>query len=237
VGEVRAKVDGIVARAGCTVHYGGQFEAQQSASRTILLMGSGVVVFMLILLQASTRSLRVAVLVMLNLPLALIGGIAAVFILDSPSVVGNLAALAGLGGNYIAPVLSIATMVGFITLFGIAVRNGILLVNHYDHLRAEEGCTLAEAILRGSLERLVPILMTALTAALGLVPLALAGDKPGSELLAPLAAVVLGGLVTSTALNLFVVPAGYALAFRIPPSAFARAATQTATRPGDSHEV
>ena len=220
VGEVRAKVDGIVARAGCTVHYGGQFEAQQSASRTILGMGSGVVVFMLILLQASTRSLRVAVLVMLNLPLALIGGVAAVFILDSPSVLGNAAALVGLGGPYIAPVLSIATMVGFITLFGIAVRNGILLVNHYDHLRTAEGCSLPESILRGSIERLVPILMTALTAALGLVPLALAGDKPGSELLAPLAAVVLGGLVTSTALNLFVVPAGYALAFRIHPSAF-----------------
>jgi Cu/Ag efflux pump CusA len=107
-------------------------------------------------------------------------------------------------------------MVGFVTLFGIAVRNGILLVNHYDHLERHEGRSRAEAVVDGSMERLVPILMTALTAALGLLPLALAIDKPGSELLAPLAIVVLGGLVTSTILNLFVVPAGYALAFRIP---------------------
>jgi Cu/Ag efflux pump CusA len=110
-------------------------------------------------------------------------------------------------------------LVGFVTLFGIAVRNGILLVNHYDHLERVEGCSRREAIVRGSMERLVPILMTALTAALGLLPLALAAGKPGSELLAPLATVVLGGLITSTILNLFVVPAGYALAFRVPKSA------------------
>jgi len=215
VRSVQTKVDPIVARAGCTVHYGGQFEAQQSASRTILLMGSVVVVLMLVLLQASTGSLRVAVLVMLNLPLALIGGIAAIYLTES-SPVANALALVGLGGRYIAPVISIASMVGFVTLFGIAVRNGILLVNHYDHLQKEEGCPLPESIVRGSMERLVPILMTALTAALGLVPLALSGHKPGSELLAPLATVVLGGLVSSTLLNLFVVPAGYALAFRVP---------------------
>jgi HME family heavy-metal exporter len=213
---VQAKVDPIVAKAGCTVHYGGQFEAQRSASRTILVMGSFVVVVMLILLQASTGSLRVSLLVMLNLPLALIGGVVAVFLMGSPSVFDNTLALAGIGGRYVAPVLSIATLVGFVTLFGIAVRNGILLVNHYDHLQRHEGCSRAESIVRGSRERLVPILMTALTAALGLLPLALAGDKPGSELLAPLATVVLGGLVSSTVLNLFVVPAGYALAFRIP---------------------
>ncbi len=215
VAAVRAKVDPVVRRAGFTVHYGGQFEAQQSASRTIYGMGAGVVVVMFLLLQVSTGSGRTAALVMLNLPLALIGGIAAVYFTESPGILSNSAALLGLGsGRYIAPVLSIASMVGFVTLFGIAVRNGILLVNHYDHLREQEACTPRTAVVRGSVERLIPILMTALTAALGLVPLALARGEPGSELLAPLATVVLGGLVTSTFLNLFVVPAGWSLLFR-----------------------
>jgi CzcA family heavy metal efflux pump len=200
VAAVRAKVDPIVARAGCTVRYGGQFEAQQSASRTILSMGAIVALVMFVMLQAATGRARTAGLVMLNLPLALIGGIAAI-------------ALTAPAGT--TPILSIPSMVGFITLFGIAVRNGILLVNHYAHLEQHEGCTPAQSVVRGSMERLVPILMTALTAALGLIPLALSGSKPGSEILAPLAIVVLGGLVSSTVLNLFVVPAGYALAFRI----------------------
>ena len=214
VAVVRARVDPIVARAGCTVQYGGQFEAQQSASRTILTMGLVVAVVMFLLLQVATGRNRTALLVMLNLPLALIGGVAAIYLTESPSLVSNTLALAGLGGGrYIAPVISIASMVGFVTLFGIAVRNGILLVNHYAHLEEHEGCTVAESVVRGSMERLVPILMTALTATLGLIPLALSGHKPGSELLAPLATVVLGGLVSSTILNLFVVPAGYALAF------------------------
>jgi HME family heavy-metal exporter len=215
---VRTNIDPIVARAGCTVDYGGQFEAQQSASRTIYVMGSVVAVLMFLVLQLSTGRARTAALVMLNLPLAIIGGIAAIF-LSEASPWQNALALAGLGGMYIAPVVSIASLVGFVTLFGIAVRNGILLVNHYDHLERVEGCSRREAIVRGSMERLVPILMTALTAALGLLPLALAAGKPGSELLAPLATVVLGGLITSTILNLFVVPAGYALAFRVPKSA------------------
>ncbi len=215
VASVRARVDPIVARAGCTVHYGGQFEAQQSASRTILTMGIVVAVVMFLLLQLATGRARTALLVMLNLPLALIGGIAAIYLTESPALVTNTLALFGIGSaRYIAPVISIASMVGFVTLFGIAVRNGILLVNHYAHLEQHEGCTRAEALVRGSMERLVPILMTALTAALGLIPLAFSGSKPGSELLAPLAVVVLGGLVSSTVLNLFVIPAGYALAFR-----------------------
>ena len=104
-------------------------------------------------------------------------------------------------------------MVGFVTLFGIAVRNGILLVSHYRQLMVEERKPLAEAVIEGSMDRLVPILMTALAAVLGLVPLALAAGEPGSELLAPLAVVVLGGLVTSTLLNLIVVPAGFSLIF------------------------
>ncbi len=216
VGAVRAKVDPIVQRAGYTVHYGGQFEAQQSASRTIYVMGAGVALVMFVLLQLSTGSPRTALLVMLNLPLALIGGIAAIYLTESPSLLGNSLALFGIGGGrYVAPVISIASMVGFVTLFGIAVRNGILLVNHYDHLQRHEGRSAAQAIVQGSMERLVPILMTALTAALGLVPLAMARGRPGSELLAPLAIVVLGGLASSTILNLFIVPAGYALAFRV----------------------
>ncbi|QOJ01125.1 MAG: efflux RND transporter permease subunit [Phycisphaeraceae bacterium] len=220
VEQVRAGVDPIVHRAGYTVHYGGQFEAQQSASRTIYVMGAGVAVFMFLLLQLSTGTSRVAALVMLNLPLSLIGGIAAIYLTESPSILTNTLSLVGLStARYVAPVVSIASMVGFVTLFGIAVRNGILLVNHYDHLCQHEGATLAEAIVRGSLERLVPILMTALTALLGMVPLAMAKGLPGSELLAPLAVVVLGGLVSSTLLNLFVVPAGYAMVFRahVPP--------------------
>ena len=216
VKEVRARVDPVVQRAGYTVHYGGQFEAQQSASRTIYVMGAGVAVVMFLLLQLSTGKSRTAILVMLNLPLALIGGIAAIYLTESPSIVSNSVALFGIGsGRYIAPVISIASMVGFVTLFGIAVRNGILLVNHYDHLQRIDHKPIADAIIQGSMERLVPILMTALAAALGLIPLALARGKPGSELLAPLAIVVLGGLISSTILNLFVIPAGYALAFRV----------------------
>jgi len=216
VAVVQDKVNPIVQKAGYTVHYGGQFEAQQSASKTIYGMGAGVAVLMFLLLQLSTGRSRVALLVMLNLPLALIGGVAAIYITESPAIVSNSLALFGLSSSrYIAPVISIASMVGFVTLFGIAVRNGILLVNHYDHLQKHEGKSIGESIIQGSMERLVPILMTALTALLGLVPLALAKGKPGSELLAPLAIVVLGGLISSTFLNLFVVPAGYALAFRV----------------------
>lgn len=241
VAQVRAKVDPIVQRAGYTVHYGGQFEAQQSASRTILVMGAGVAVFMFLLLHLSTGKTRVALLVMLNLPLALIGGIVAIFVTESPSLIGNALSLLGLSAErYTAPVISIASMVGFVTLFGIAVRNGILLVNHYDHLQEREKKSTGDAIIQGSLERLVPILMTALAAMLGLVPLALAKSKPGSELLAPLAIVVLGGLISSTVLNLFVVPAGYALAFRVPrpeadrPGVFARLASRAGKK---SHSI
>ena len=217
VEEVQERVDPIVADAGMTVSYGGQFEAQQSASRTILVAGIVVAVVMLLLLQISTGSMRAAVLVMLNMPLALIGGIIAIYLTEGGGAVANTLSLVGMGGQYIPPVISIASMVGFITLFGIAVRNGILLINHYNHLMQEEGVAPAEAVVQGSMERLVPILMTAISAALGLVPLALAAGQPGSELLAPLAIVTLGGLLTSTFLNLIVVPAGYALVFRHTP--------------------
>lgn len=211
--DVRAKVDPVLAGRGFSVHYGGQFEAQQSAARTISVMGAGVVLLILLLLRAALGSLRAALVVMVNLPLALIGGIVAIFVAESPGVLSNLAGLAGLG-PYTAPVISVASMVGFVTLFGIAVRNGILLVNHYQYLMRYEGRPLADAVVQGSMERLVPILMTALTAILGLLPLVRAAGEPGGELLAPLAVVVLGGLVTSTALNLFVVPPAYMLFFR-----------------------
>jgi len=241
VAQVRERVTPIVQRAGYTVEYGGQFEAQQSAARTITVAGIGVGIVMLMLLQISTGSMRAALLVMLNMPLALIGGIAAIYLTAGAGVasggggaIGNTIALLGLGGEFVPPVISIASMVGFITLFGIAVRNGILLVNHYNHLLHVEGVPLAEAIVRGSMERLVPILMTAVSAALGLLPLALAAGKPGSELLAPLAIVTLGGLLTSTFLNLVVVPAGYSLVFgqRLDSKASARHGAGRATTPG-----
>ncbi|MBI2421449.1 MAG: efflux RND transporter permease subunit [Candidatus Hydrogenedentes bacterium] len=213
VASVKGRVNPIVQEFGYTATYGGQFEAQQSASRAIYVMGAFVAMVILVLLSSAFNSTRAAFLVMFNLPLALIGGIAAIFLTESHHVLLNTAALFGVGA-YHAPVISIASMVGFVTLFGIAVRNGILLVNHYTHLMTVEGRDFEDAVVQGSLERLSPILMTALTAVLGLIPIALAKGQPGSELLAPLAIVVLGGLVTSTILNLFVVPAGYFLLFR-----------------------
>ncbi|MCH2153181.1 MAG: efflux RND transporter permease subunit [Phycisphaerales bacterium] len=215
VALVKERVDPIVHQAGFTVSYGGQFEAQQSATRTILVTGLIIAVLMFMLLQISTGSIRAALLVMLNMPLALIGGIIAILLTEGGSAWSNIFALTGFGGDYVAPVISIASMVGFITLFGISIRNGILLINHYNHLIDVQGVALKDAIVQGSMERLVPILMTAISAALGLLPLALAAGKPGSELLAPLAIVTLGGLLTSTLLNLVVVPAGYSLVFGV----------------------
>ena len=130
-----------------------------------------------------------AALTLVNLPLALIGGVVAAY----------------LGGG----ILSVASLVGFITLFGIAVRNGILLVNHYQHVMIVEGRSIGEAIVQGSMERLAPILMTALAAGLALIPLALGGHKPGSEIQTPMAIVILFGLLTSMLLNMIVVPALY----------------------------
>ncbi|MBL8732069.1 MAG: efflux RND transporter permease subunit [Planctomycetes bacterium] len=217
VAAVQQRIEPIVTAAGCTLTLGGQFEAQQSASRTILWMGAMVIVVMLLLVHAAIGSLRAAMLVMVNLPLSLIGGVLAIYLVESPSLWRNTLALCGLGGGrYVAPVLSIASLVGFITLFGIAVRNGILLVRHYFDLM-REGVPLAEAVRRGSMERLVPILMTALTAALGLLPIVAAAGEPGSEILAPLSVVVLGGLLSSTFLNLLVVPTGFYLLFQNHP--------------------
>jgi CzcA family heavy metal efflux pump len=212
VAEVQRVVDPLAAKHGLTAQYGGQFEAQKEASRAIGTMGLAVLVVVFLLLMASTGSPFVAGLVLVNLPLALIGGIIAIFLAESHHPFTNLMALFGMGGPYQAPIVSIASLVGFITLFGIAVRNGLLLANQYQ-VRLDHGEDLEHAVIEGSVERLVPILMTALCAALGLLPLAWAWGEPGAELLAPLAVVVLGGLVTSTVLNCLVVPAGYILLF------------------------
>jgi CzcA family heavy metal efflux pump len=176
--------------AGYRVEYGGQFESQQSASRRLLVLGIGVVAGLFMLLVLAFGKARDAVLVMVNLPLALIGGVAGVFLA---------------GG-----VLSVASMIGFITLFGIATRNGIMLVSHIQHLMNQEGVTdFRTAVERGAHERLVPILMTAMAAGLALIPLALGGGKSGSEIQTPMAIVILCGLVTSTLLNMVVVPTLY----------------------------
>ena len=174
--------------AGYHVEYGGQFEAQQESTRTLGALSVLAVAAIFLILYAEFRSTRASVLVMANLPLALIGGVAAVLLTSR--------------------VVSIASLVGFVTLFGIATRNGILLVAHYRQLLAE-GVPFREAVVRGSLERLSPILMTALTAGLALVPLALGGGEPGNELQTPMAIVILGGLLSSMVLNMVVLPALY----------------------------
>ena len=168
------------------VVYGGQFESEEEASRVIGLLTLVAVLAVFFVLYLAFGKIRLAVLIMVNLPLALIGGIVAVFA----------------GGG----ILSIASMVGFVTLIGVATRNGILMVSHYQTL-LKEGKSLKEAVYQGSMERLSPIFMTALTTGLALLPLAAAGGQPGNEIQSPLAIVVLGGLLTSTLLNMIAVPA------------------------------
>ncbi len=189
VADVRAAIESSVRLPrGYWIEYGGQFESAQETTRRLTILGILVIAAMSGLLVWVLGSIRDALLVLLNLPLALIGG---------------AAGLALSGG-----VLSVASIIGFITVFGVAARNGILLVSHVRHLERNEGVTdFAEAVRRGAIERVSPILMTALAAGLALVPLALRGDEPGSELLTPMAIVILSGLVSSTLLNMLVVPA------------------------------
>jgi Cu/Ag efflux pump CusA len=187
VEELRARVrDEVDLGDGIFVVYGGQFESAAQAARTIAGLSAVVVIGVFLLLVAAFGSARNAALMLVNLPLSLIGGIVA---------------LALTSGTVSTPAL-----VGFVTLFGIATRNGILMVTHYEHLVRVEGLSLPEAVRRGSVERLVPVLMTALSAGLALVPLVLAADHPGNEIQAPMGVVMLGGLLTSTVLNMFVVP-------------------------------
>ncbi len=189
VADIRAAIAGqVTLPAGYHVEYGGQFEAQEESTRTLAALSLISIAAIFLILYAEFRSVRTAGLVMANLPLALIGGVVAVAIT---------------GG-----VVSIASLVGFVTLFGIATRNGILLVSHYRQLLGE-GVPFREAVVRGSLERISPILMTALTAGLALIPLALGAGEPGNELQTPMAIVILGGLLSATALNMIVLPALY----------------------------
>lgn len=175
---------------GYRVEYGGQFESEASASRTLLITSIVALFVIFLLLYQEFRDSKLAGIILLNLPLALIGGVFAIFVTSN--------------------VLNIPAIIGFITLFGIATRNGILLISHYQHLR-QFGEPLYETVLHGSKDRLTPILMTALTAALALVPLALQGDAPGNEIQSPMAKVILGGLLTSTILNIYIVPIVYTI--------------------------
>ncbi len=170
---------------GYRVEYGGQFESEAKASQTLLITSIIAIFIIFLLLYQEFKNFKLAGIILLNLPLALIGGVFAIFVTSN--------------------VLSIPAIIGFITLFGIATRNGILLVSHYQQLQ-ERGEPLYETIIHGSKDRLIPILMTALTAALALIPLALKGDLPGNEIQSPMAKVILGGLLTSTLLNIYVVP-------------------------------
>ena len=191
VSDIREQIAaGVTLPEGYRVEYGGQFQAETEATRLIVGLGLGAVAGIFLILVSAFGSTRDAAIVMINLPLALIGGVVGVFLGDG--------------------VLSIAALIGFISLFGIATRNGIMLVSHIRRLREDEGVTDArEAVIQGSVDRLVPILMTALSTGLALVPVALGFGEPGSEIQAPLALVIVCGLFSSTALNMFVVPAVY----------------------------
>lgn len=189
VDDIRATIDSEISLPeGYRVQYGGQFESAQRASLTLLITSLLAILVIFMILFQEFKSGKLAGVILLNLPLALIGGVFAIWISSG--------------------VVSIPSIIGFITLFGIATRNGILLVSRYIHL-GKEGLSLKERIINGSVDRLNPILMTALASALALIPLAMGGDKPGNEIQSPMAIVILGGLLTSTLLNLMVIPAVY----------------------------
>lgn len=178
---------------GYRIEYGGQFEAEAEASKTLVLASLLSLLVIFLLLFQEFKSLKTTTIILLNLPLALIGGVFSIWLTSG--------------------ILSIPAIIGFITLFGVATRNGILLVSRYRALQ-EEGKPISEVIMEGSVDRLSPILMTALTAGLALIPLAIAGDLPGNEIQSPMAKVILGGLFTSTLLNIFIVPVVYFLTNR-----------------------
>ncbi len=191
VNDIQASVaQNMTLPQGYRIEYGGQFESEAAASQTLLIASLLSLLVVFFLLFSEFKDAGLAGIILLNLPFALIGGVVSIWISSS--------------------VLSIPAIIGFITLFGIATRNGILLVSNYRTLHGE-GKSLEETILRGSIERLTPILMTALTAALALIPLALAGEEPGNEIQSPMAKVILGGLLSSTLLSLFIIPIVYYL--------------------------
>jgi CzcA family heavy metal efflux pump len=192
VRDIQKKIEAsIQLPEGYHIEYGGQFESEQAASRTLLLTSLMSLLVIFMLLYHEFKDAKESGIIMLNLPLALIGG---VFILRLTS--GEV---------------SIPAIIGFISLFGIATRNGMLLISHYKHLRIEQNMPLLQAVVQGSMDRLNPILMTALSSALALIPLALNGDLPGNEIQSPMATVILGGLLTSTLLNGFIIPIVYIL--------------------------
>jgi CzcA family heavy metal efflux pump len=194
VDEIRQKITAnIKLPEGYRIEYGGQFEAEAEASKTLVLTSLLALLVIFLLLFQEFKDVKISSIILLNLPLALIGGVLSVWLTSG--------------------ILSIPAIIGFITLFGIATRNGILLVSHYKTLEAQ-GLNLRDTIMQGSIDRLSPILMTALTAGLALIPLAIAGDLPGNEIQSPMAKVILGGLLSSTLLNLFVVPIVYYLVNR-----------------------
>ena len=192
VNDIQARVDQqIKLPEGYHIEYGGQFESEQAASRTLLLTSVMSIVVIFLLLYMQFKNATQSGIILLNLPLALIGGVFALLVTTGE--------------------LSIPAIIGFISLFGIATRNGMLLISHYNLLREEQGMGIRECIVHGSLDRLNPILMTALSSALALIPLALRGGLPGNEIQSPMAKVILGGLLTSTFLNAFIVPIVYEL--------------------------
>lgn len=189
VGAIREKIaENIELPEGYHIEYGGQFESEERASKTIALVSLFSIFIIFMLLYGEFKNISQSLVVLLNLPLALIGGVFAIFFTDG--------------------ILSIPAIIGFISLFGIATRNGMLLIDRYNVL-ASQGHSREEAVMIGSLDRLNPILMTAITSALALLPLALGGDLPGNEIQSPMAKVILGGLFSSTLLNGFVVPVIY----------------------------
>ena len=192
VNDIQRRVDEkITLPEGYHIEYGGQFESEQAASRTLLLTSLMSIVVIFLLLYMQFHDAAESGVILLNLPLALIGGVFALWLTTGE--------------------VSIPAIIGFISLFGIATRNGMLLVTHYNLLREEQHLDVRESIVHGSLDRLNPILMTALSSALALIPLALRGDLPGNEIQSPMAKVILGGLLTSTFLNAFVIPIVYEL--------------------------
>lgn len=195
VNDIQAQVDArIKLPEGYHIEYGGQFESEQAASRTLALTSFMSIVVIFLLLYHEFRSVKESAIILINLPLALIGGVFALLITTGE--------------------VSIPAIIGFISLFGIATRNGMLLISHYNHLQQEEGYSVYDSVIRGSLDRLNPILMTALSSALALIPLALSGDLPGNEIQSPMAKVILGGLLTSTFLNGFIIPIVYLMMHR-----------------------